>query len=167
MGKGIWRSSLALIALVLSVPVSAQGDKIMALELPTLEGDRFVRLDDFAGRALLLNFWGSECPPCVKELPLLFTQASRHPGLTFLGVAVDQRANAKRFLQRKQVSYLQLLASSQPEVLMRRFGNKLGALPYTVVLNSRHQVCTSRVGEVDAAWIDAAAKACIAEHAAP
>lgn len=132
----------------------------MALDLPKLDGTAFVRLDDYAGRPVLLNFWGSECPPCIAELPTLFAQAQRHPGLQFLGIAVDQRAAATRFLARFQPTYPQLVASTQPEVLMRRFGNKGGALPFTVVVDARHEVCASRLGEVDAAWIAAAAQAC-------
>lgn len=132
----------------------------MDLTLPALDGSRFVQLADFTGRPVLLNFWGSECPPCIHEMPLLFALAPRHPGLQFLGIAVDQRASAARFLARLQPSYPQLLATSQPEVLLRRFGNKLGALPYTVVLNARHEVCMTRLGEIDAAWVDGAAAAC-------
>jgi hypothetical protein len=33
-------------------------------------------------------------------------------------------------------------------------------LPFTVVVDARHEVCASRLGEVDAAWIAAAAQAC-------
>lgn len=134
----------------------------LSFELPLLDGSQFVQLADFAGRPVLLNFWGSDCPPCVKELPVLFAQAARHPGVQFLGIAVDQRANAARFLARLQPSYPQLIAATQPEVLMRRFGNKAGALPYTLVLDARHQPCATRLGEVDAAWIAAAVQACAA-----
>jgi thiol-disulfide isomerase/thioredoxin len=132
----------------------------MSLELPTLDGTAFVRLDDYTGKPVLLNFWGSECPPCVKELPLLFAQAPRHAGMAFLGIAVDQRSAASRFLARQQPSYPQLVAPAQPEVLLRRFGNKAGALPFTVVVDAQRRVCASRLGEVDAAWIAAAAQAC-------
>lgn len=132
----------------------------MSLELPRLDGTAFVRLDDHAGRPVLLNFWGSECGPCVAEMPLLFAEAARHPGLQFLGIAVDQRAAAARFLAGLKPTYPQLIASTQPEVLMRRFGNRTGALPFTVVVNARHVLCASRLGAVDADWIAAAAQAC-------
>lgn len=147
-------------AQVAQVPAPAGAGAAMDLTLPALDGSRFVRLADFSGRPVLLNFWGSECPPCIHEMPLLFAQAPRHPGLQFLGIAVDQRASATRFLARLQPSYPQLLATSQPEVLLRRFGNRLGALPYTVVLNARHEVCLTRLGEIDAAWVDSAAATC-------
>jgi thiol-disulfide isomerase/thioredoxin len=125
----------------------------MSFELPALDGSAFVRLADHAGHPVLLNFWGSECPPCIQEMPMLNAQALRYPGVRFLGIAVDQRAQASRFLARFPPTYPQLIAATQPEVLMRRFGNKPGALPYTVVLNARLQVCASHIGEVDADWI--------------
>lgn len=151
---------MAALGLVAACGWSVAAPPAMTLELPKLDGTAFVRLDDYAGRPVLLNFWGSECPPCIAELPLLFAQAPRHPGLQFLGIAVDQRAAATRFLARLQPTYPQLVASTQPEVLVRRFGNKAGALPFTVVVDARREVCASRLGEVDAAWIAAAAQAC-------
>lgn len=133
-----------------------------SLELRQIDGSGFIRLADFVDRPVLLNFWGSECPPCARELPLLFAQARSHPDLQFLGIAVDSRAEASRFLMHQSPSYPQLVAGPQPEVLMRRFGNRIGALPYTVVLDSGHRICASHLGELDAAWLDAARRSCTA-----
>lgn len=151
---------LAGWALAAACSAGLAASHAMTLELPRLDGTAFVRLDDHAGRPVLLNFWGSECGPCIVEMPLLFTEALRHPGLQFLGIAVDQRAAASRFLAGLKPTYPQLIASTQPEVLMRRFGNKTGALPFTVVVDARHVLCASRLGAVDADWIAAAARAC-------
>lgn len=150
-------------ALAAACTAALAASPAMTLELPRLDGTAFVRLDDHAGRPVLLNFWGSECGPCIVEMPMLFDQALRHPGLQFLGIAVDQRAAASRFLASMKPTYPQLIASTQPEVLMRRFGNKTGALPFTVVVDARHVVCASRLGAVDADWIAAAARACGAQ----
>jgi thiol-disulfide isomerase/thioredoxin len=132
-----------------------------SFELRQLDGAGFVRLADFPDRPVLLNFWGSECPPCVRELPLLFAQARLNPGLQFLGIAVDDRADANRFLLRQTPTYPQLIAGPQPEVLLRRFGNRSSALPYTVMLNRQHQICATHLGELDAAWLDSARRACV------
>lgn len=131
-------------------------------ELPLLDGSKFVRAADFSGRPLLVNFWASECPPCVNEMPLLAAQAARHPAAQFIGVAVDGRARALRFLWGRPSVYPQLEAPRQPEVLLRRFGNLQAALPFTVVLDPAQRICASRQGEVDARWISAALAACAA-----
>ncbi len=154
---------VALCTAVVALPARS-AETPLNFELPLLDGSKFVRLADFDGRAVLLNFWGSECPPCIKEMPLLFAQAQVYPGVQFLGIAVDEKARAERFLARLPPGYPQLIAQRQPEVLMRRFGNRLGALPFTVLLDARHRLCASRLGEVDAPWIAQAVAACAAER---
>ncbi len=137
--------------------------EVMAFELPRLDASRFVTLNEFSGRPVLVNFWGSDCPPCVHEMPLLDAQRQQHPALQFIGVAVDERNQALAFVQRHPVGLLQLLAPLQPEALLRRFGNRLGVLPYTVVLDAGHRICKAQAGEIDAAWIDTAVHACANE----
>lgn len=130
------------------------------VKLSTLDASRGVTLADLPG-AVLLNFWSSDCLPCVRELPLLQAQSRRWPGLRFVGIAIDEGRRAAPFARRAGAAYLQLAAPGRQD-LLRRFGNPLGALPYTVVLNRAHQVCTTRLGAVDARWLAKAAQACAA-----
>lgn len=126
--------------------------------LSTLDGSRTVSLADLPG-PVLLNFWASDCLPCVRELPLLQAQSTQLPGLRLVGVAIDRGSRAGPFARRAGATYLQLAAPGG-QALLRRFGNALQALPYTVVLNRAHQVCTTRLGMVDARWLEDAAQAC-------
>jgi thiol-disulfide isomerase/thioredoxin len=133
----------------------------MSLQLPLLDGSRFVQLSDFPGRAVVLNFWGSECPPCVREMPLLASLSRQYAAVQFLGVATDGRERAIRFVNRFKPAYPQLFAINRADVLMRRFGNLRGGLPYTVVLTPAHLLCVTHLGEVDAEWIAAAVSGCV------
>jgi thiol-disulfide isomerase/thioredoxin len=134
----------------------------MTLELPTLDGARFVRLSDFTNRPLILNFWSSECPPCVQEMPVLKAKAEENTAVQFLGIAVDVRINALRFVAAQGLGYPQLLAPKQAASLLRRFGNQHAALPYTVVLDDRDRICVTQLGSVNAAWISWAIAKCSA-----
>ena len=65
-------------------PVAA-GD----FELPMLDG-RVVRLSDFRGRVVLINFWTTWCTACVSEIPALISlQAQHRDRLVILGVSLD------------------------------------------------------------------------------
>ncbi|CAM3069779.1 redoxin domain-containing protein [Filibacter tadaridae] len=46
----------------------AQGNKAPDFELSTLDG-KTVRLSDFKGQKVMLNFWATWCPPCRAEMP--------------------------------------------------------------------------------------------------
>ena len=129
------------------------------ITLPTLDASRTVLLAALPG-PVLINFWASDCLPCVRELPLLQAQSQRLPGLRFVGIAIDEGRRAAPFAHKAGTAYLQLAAPGRQD-LLRQFGNPLGALPYTVVLNRAHQVCTTRLGAVDAQWLQKAAQACV------
>jgi thiol-disulfide isomerase/thioredoxin len=58
--------------------------------LPNLAGDT-VRLSDYAGRLVLVNFWATWCTPCIREMPTLehLQQRLGEKGLTVLAVSLD------------------------------------------------------------------------------
>lgn len=58
-------------------------------QLPTLEG-RKLRLSDFRGKVVLVNFWTTWCPACPSEIPeLLALQRQHRTNLVILGVSLD------------------------------------------------------------------------------
>jgi thiol-disulfide isomerase/thioredoxin len=65
----------------------ARGDTAPLFSLKNMAGDS-VRLADFAGHPVLLNFWASWCPPCREETPLIMAawQAHHDSGLVVLAV---------------------------------------------------------------------------------
>lgn len=130
----------------------------LSLELPTLDGRRFVGLGDAGGRPVLINFWASDCPECLAEWPVL--QSIPANAVVRLGVAMDQRLPALQRSQRLGSAFPQAYAPADAQALLSRFGNRRGVLPYTVVLDDRHELCANHVGAVDAAWLRDAITRC-------
>jgi hypothetical protein len=95
-------------------------------------------------------------------MPMLFQQSGHYPAVQFLGVAVDEQFKARGFLQAQKVTYPQAIVPLQTDGIMRRFGNKSGALPYTVVLDRAHHRCRSMTGGISAAWLAQALHTCAA-----
>ncbi len=74
-----------------SAPVRATPSILPApdFELPALDG-RSIRLRDFRGRVVLLNFWTTWCTACLGEMPTLIELQRRHAGqVAILGISLD------------------------------------------------------------------------------
>lgn len=121
--------------------------------LPTLDGTRFVRAAQIKG-PVLVNFWGRDCPPCVRELPLLEDFARAHPDWTVLLVATDPHQEAAEFLARQGIALTTLRGGANVSALMRAAGNRSGALPFSVGIKGG-TLCATRVGELQADTLNA------------
>jgi len=65
-----------------------------APDFAVTDSGRTVRLSDFHGRVVVLNFWATWCPPCRQELPSLVALAQAHPEITVLAVSADENPTA-------------------------------------------------------------------------
>jgi thiol-disulfide isomerase/thioredoxin len=101
------------------------------------------------GQPLVLNFWATWCPPCVKEMPELdrFARQFNAKGGRVLGLAVDNPTAVRDFLKRAPVSYAIGLAGFDGTDLSRRLGNSSGALPFTAVFDHAGAVVQRKLGE--------------------
>jgi len=73
------------------VKVLAVGDKAPDFELVDLEGNKH-RLSDYKGEGVFLNFWGTWCGPCKKEMPYMENQhkAFEGKGVNILAVNIAE-----------------------------------------------------------------------------
>jgi len=87
------------------------GKPAPAIELQDDRG-RTVRLSDYAGRPVIVNFWASWCTPCRGEFPLLRDARAAHTedGLEILGVVYkDSASSARSFMSQEGAGWPMLL----------------------------------------------------------
>lgn len=89
---GVWAAAAGLLSPALRV-----GDRAPDFSLADLNGAP-VRLTDYAGSPVLVNFWASWCIPCREEFPLLSAALDDHAdiGLVVIGVVYRDRSEAAR-----------------------------------------------------------------------
>ena len=121
-----------------------------------------VRLADFKGRVVLLNFWATWCAPCILEMPSLdrLQAALGDRGLAVLAVSID-RGGAKvirPFAKRLGLEHLGLYHDDKG-ALFRAFG--VTGLPTTFLIDPRGQIVGAYPGPAE--WDGPEARALI-EH---
>ncbi|MEW1782464.1 TlpA disulfide reductase family protein [Arthrobacter sp. NPDC080086] len=105
----------------------------------------------FRGQAVVINFWAPWCGPCVEEMPELSALAQEQKAkVKFVGIGIDTAANIQTFLNKVPVAYPIAVAGFGGTELGRQFGNEVGGLPFTVILNARGEITFRKMGRVHA-----------------
>ncbi len=131
---------------------STAADGVEPLDLwsqsfPRPEGGELV-MAELRGQPLLINFWATWCPPCIKELPEFDRFARSHDKqVKVVGLAIDSLAPVQEFLKKQPVGFAIGLAGFAGTDLARSLGNSAGALPFTVLLDAKGKVLERKLGE--------------------
>jgi thiol-disulfide isomerase/thioredoxin len=128
---------------------SAVRKQAPALEGTTLDG-KPLALSAYRGQIVVLNFWGSWCPPCRAESPFLQSMASDYQakGVQFIGLDVrDDADSAKAFLQNIGSTYPNLFdGSDSPLALLFNGIVPADAIPSTLVIDRKGGIAARIVG---------------------
>ncbi|MGH9040075.1 MAG: TlpA family protein disulfide reductase [Acidimicrobiia bacterium] len=120
--------------------------KIFSLE-DVREGHAAVRLLDFRGMPVVLNFFGSWCPPCLREMPDFQAVSERHKDrVAFIGITVsDTRPGAQQVLKDTGVTYP---AGFDPENKVALAYGVTG-MPTTVFISPKGELLQKASGELN------------------
>jgi len=115
---------------------------------------------EWDGKVLILNFWATWCPPCRKETPMFVEMQEKYgaTGLQFVGVAIDSGDKVKDFIDTYGINYPILIGEDDAIDTAKRYGNRYGALPYTVVVDRHGQINFVQRGEMTREMVESAIK---------
>ena len=145
----LWIGIFFLMAAGAAV-LRAQSENVPAPDfvLKDLQG-KDLKLADYKGKVLVLNFWATWCPPCRAEIPDFVEAyaANKDKGLEILGVSVD-RMTADRllpFVSKAKINYPVVLADAK---IVQDY-EPGDYIPATIIIDKKGIVRHRHVGQID------------------
>ena len=109
---------------------------------------KLVKLSEFKGKAVLLNFWATWCGPCKVEIPwfIEFQQTYKDKDLVVLGVSFDDDGwkSVKPYMDEKKVNYRIMIGTDE---VAKQYGN-VESLPTTILIDRQGRIASNHVGLV-------------------
>ncbi len=136
------RRIVVVLLLLAALPSRGAGQEVRkapALILRDLQG-RNLRLNDYKGKVVLINFWATWCPPCRAEVPDLvkWQREYRGRGLQIIGVTYPPQTTkeVRRLVRNLKVNYPVALGTKQTKALF--FQGE--TLPVSVIIDREGNV---------------------------
>lgn len=117
--------------------------------LADLEG-KLRNINEWDGKVILLNFWATWCPPCRDEIPAFIELQEKYgpSGFQVIGIAIDQPDLVEEYSDSMGVNYPLLVGEDDAIDIGTEYGNRLGVLPYSVIINHEGMIRFIKKGEV-------------------
>jgi peroxiredoxin len=115
--------------------------------LKALDGTA-LRLSDYRGKVILLDFWATWCAPCQDEIPLFVELQSKYRdrGLQVLGLSMDDSPEpVKKFVRKFRMNYPVAIGTQE---VASQYGGIFG-LPVNIVIGRDGKIKAKHLGMYD------------------
>jgi cytochrome c biogenesis protein CcmG/thiol:disulfide interchange protein DsbE len=128
-----------------SVKASKDRKEAPDFQLKDVNG-KVVRLSDFKGKAVVVDFWATWCGPCQIEIPWFmdFERKYKDQGFVMIGVAMDDEGwkVVKPFVEQMKMNYRVVMGNDMTADL---YGG-IDALPTTILIDRDGKIAGTHVG---------------------
>ena len=108
-------------------------------------------IEEWDGKALIVNFWATWCRPCLKEIPLLNALQSEYAerAVQVIGIAIDDVEEVRRFMAEDlAIDYPVLVGGTDAIEAAEAFGIDFIGLPYTAFTDHQGRILGIHLGEL-------------------
>jgi peroxiredoxin len=136
--------TLLLVNCTLAESSNLEGKQAPGWELEDASGSK-VKLSDFEGKIVLLDFWATWCPPCVQEIPgfIKLHEKYKDKGVAVVGVSLDQGGwqAVKPFIEKHKVTYPIVLGNMEVAQAY-----EIQPIPTTFILDPSGKIVNTLIG---------------------
>ena len=117
-------------------------------------------IKEWDGQVLLINFWATWCPPCRREIPAFIELQEKYEakGFKIIGIALDEKQAVIDYADPMGVNYPLLMAEQEGIALTKAYGNRLGSLPFSVIVDRKGNIIHRKRRELTIAQVEAMIK---------
>ena len=135
------QSSLTLIK-------DAGNSQLPEIILPDLQGKQR-NITEWQGKVIIINFWATWCPPCLKEIPefIELQKELGDLGLQFIGIAIEEQQPVDEYVSLININYPILIGEDSGIALSVALGNLINAVPFSVVVDRKGNIAHRQPGE--------------------
>jgi thiol-disulfide isomerase/thioredoxin len=144
MTKPVLSSVFAILLSAIATSASA-AETAPEFSLPAVNAEGNVKLSDFKGRVVYLDFWATWCPPCLKSFPWMNTLQDRYKeqGLSVVAVGVDRKRELiEEFLKQTQPTFT-VVQDDKGEVAK---AYKLRGMPTSYLIDREGNIVLTHMG---------------------
>ena len=158
--RGAQTADVPNISEVAAPTVPAVSSAQLAETVPTFElvdrAGKARSLQDWSGKALIVNFWATWCAPCRREIPLLQRIARERAadGFEVVGIAVDFRDKVLAYADEMQIGYPLLIGEQDALDAAAAFGVDAIGFPFTIFSDRQGRIVYAQMGELHEAEAD-------------
>ena len=141
MNQSLHEEIAIAVPQAVAMPVIEKGDGIIGSSRPDFSlvdvAGEVRNIAEWDGKVVAINFWATWCPPCIKEIPEFVELQHKYEaqGLQFIGIALQRPEEVLDFMNEKGMNYPVLAGEMEVIEISELYGNNIGALPYTVIID--------------------------------
>ena len=138
---------IAFVAILLFL--SLQTNSVKNLNLITISGEK-ITSQQLLGKITLINFWATDCPGCINEMPGLIETYNKYKdqGLEVIAVAMyyDPPSRVISFTKNNNLPFPVVLDTNKE--IINKFNN-VKLTPTSIILDKNGYVINTIIGEID------------------